>query len=220
MKRILLVEDDAALGTTLSERLRREGYQLRWAQNYAEATTALNVELFDAAIIDISLPDGDGFAIARHPKASGRLPILFLTAMNSAECRLEAFELGAADYIPKPFHLQELIIRLRRMLAPLADGPRAEIIDCGPFRLNAQGSAIEFADGATEFLPTKEFQLLKTLVQASPAAISREELCEKIWGEAANQRTVDNSILKLRQVLERTGKEWIRSVRGVGYQWS
>jgi len=115
MRELLLLEDDISLGETLKERLEREDYAISWSRSLAEAKQEFQAKRFNGAIIDIGLPDGDGFEMAREIRLSRPIPILFLTAMNSAEYRLEAYELGAADYIPKPFHLKELLLRLERV---------------------------------------------------------------------------------------------------------
>lgn len=216
MKRILLVEDDTALGTTLKERLAKEGYQVSWAQTLAAAREFAAKEKFDLAILDLGLPDGDGFSIGRDREILGNAPIVFLTAMNSAEWRLEAFELGAADYIPKPFHLKELLLRVEKILPK--EGP-AQRYQFKGFAVDVPTMSIVFDDGAREFLAQREFQFLKVLIEAAPEALQRDEALRNIWGQDSNQRTIDNTVLKLRNILQRTGEECIRSVRGIGYQW-
>ena len=212
----LVVEDDTALGTTLKERLAKEGYQVSWAQTLAAAREFAAKEKFDLAILDLGLPDGDGFSIGRDREILGNAPIVFLTAMNSAEWRLEAFELGAADYIPKPFHLKELLLRVEKILPK--EGP-AQRYQFKGLAVDVPTMSIVFDDGAREFLAQREFQFLKVLIEAAPEALQRDEALRNIWGQDSNQRTIDNTVLKLRNILQRTGEECIRSVRGIGYQW-
>src|SRR5438445_11604066 len=116
MKRLLLVEDDRSLGATLRERLQREKYDVYWAETKQRALKKLGEGLWDLVILDIGLPDGSGFELARLIKEKTSLPIMFMTALSSAEHRLEGFEIGAADFIPKPFHLRELLLRVKHVL--------------------------------------------------------------------------------------------------------
>ena len=117
MARVLLVEDDASLGRTLAERLEKENLTVQWAQTIAEAKSHLSSGAWDLAILDVRLPDGSGFGLARQIRKASTTPIMFMTALNSAESRLEGFEIGADEYLPKPFHLKEFIIRVRNVLA-------------------------------------------------------------------------------------------------------
>src|SRR5438132_4121169 len=109
MKRLLLVEDDRSLGATLCERLQREKYEVYWAETKQRALKKLGEGLWDLVILDIGLPDGSGFELARHIKEKTSLPIMFMTALSTAEHRLEGFEIGAAHFVPKPVHLSELV---------------------------------------------------------------------------------------------------------------
>ena len=117
MPRVLLVEDDPSLGRTLAERLVRDSLDVEWAQTIADAEKRLGASTWDLAILDVKLPDGSGFGLARHIKRTSTVPVMFMTAQNSAEARLEGFEIGADEYLPKPFHLKEFLIRVRHVLA-------------------------------------------------------------------------------------------------------
>lgn len=218
MKSLLLVEDDLNLGQTLTERLEGEGFRLFWAENLVDARAALEAQPFDLVILDIGLPDGSGFDFAREIRNQHPIPFLFVTAQASAESRLEGYELGAEEYIPKPFHFKELLMRVRHVLknhSPLK-------------RLEFEGVVIDFdkmtiekSDGSSERLALKDFQVLRLLIERSPAVVSRDEIVDKVWGEERfpSNRTVDNVILRLRQILGEEKNQWILSVRGVGYQW-
>lgn len=236
MRRLLLVEDDASLGETLKERLEKEGYAVTWAPDLATAGKALEGSL-DLIILDVNLPDGSGFAFAREFRKNRQTPLIFMTAMNSAEHRLEGYEIGAEEYIPKPFHLKELLLRVRHVLElhPTEAGSMASH-DASPAatsalpleRLQIGDKSVDFVaravigpDGVKEFLQTRDFLLLKTLIEASPSVVSRDEILNRVWGEDKfpSSRTVDNAIVRLRQVIGDVGGKKIRSVRGVGYQW-
>src|SRR5262249_45110867 len=116
MKRLLLVEDDRSLGATLHERLLREKYDGAWVETRQRALAKLEEGIWDLVILDIGLPDGSGFELARHVKEKKKLPIMFMTALSTAEHRLEGFEIGAEEFIPKPFHLRELLLRVEHVL--------------------------------------------------------------------------------------------------------
>lgn len=218
MKRLLLIEDDQTLGQSLQERLIREGFEVKWADNLLLARDLVRCEEFNLVILDVGLPDGSGFDFAREIRKMRPYPFIFVTAQNSAESRLEAYELGAEEYIPKPFHLKELLMRIRHVLSDHSTLRRLEL---GDIVIDFDGMVIERAQAQKEHLPLKDFQVLKLLIDKSPAVVSRDDIIEGVWGhdKFPTNRTVDNVILRIRQSLGPRGSELIRSVRGVGYQW-
>jgi two-component system phosphate regulon response regulator PhoB len=217
--KLLLVEDDETLGATLDERLQREGYQVTWVTTQANAQKAFSKNDFDLIILDVSLPDGTGFEFARKVRQSKTTPFLFVTAMNTAEYRLEGYELGAEEFIPKPFHLKELLIRIRHVLN--THPPQTNEVRAGDCKIDLAGQAIVRANGEREFLGARDFELLKFLITAAPRVVSRDQILDEVWGEDKypTARTIDNAIVRLRQLLGDEGAKHIRSVRGVGYQW-
>jgi two-component system phosphate regulon response regulator PhoB len=218
MGNLMLVEDDQPLGATLKERLEKEGHVVTWAISIDEAQKAIANNIFDLLILDIGLPDGSGLDFATSIRAVSPVPFLFLTAMNSAEYRLEGYELGAEDFIPKPFHLKELLLRVNKVLG--RKGINNKIIT-SHITIDLEQLSITFSDGRCEFPQTKDFKVLTLLIESSPAVVSREEILQQIWknDSLSTARTVDNSIVRLRQLLRRGEADLIRSVRGVGYQW-
>lgn len=222
-KRLLLVEDDVSLGETLMERLARD-YDVQWVETQAAAEAAVKAQTFDLIILDVGLPDGSGFDFARQVTKEASTPFLFVTAMNSAEHRLEGYEIGAEEYIPKPFHLKELLIRIKHVLDTHAPPSATALqgVTVGDRRIDLEAQAIVSPDGQREFLPARDFQLLKLLIEAAPRVVSRDEILDALWGEDKfpSHRTVDNTIVRLRQALADSGGRYIRSVRGVGYQWA
>ena len=218
MTRLLLVEDDETLGATLEERLVREGYSVQWVTTRVAAEAAFAREGFDLIILDVGLPDGSGFEFARNVQLKKKTPFLFVTAMNTAEYRLEGYEIGAEEFIPKPFHLKELLIRIRHVLE--THPPQSSEIQAGSHRIDLAGQAVVRPNGEREFIQARDFQLLKLLITASPKVVSRDQILNEVWGEDKfpTARTVDNAIVRLRQLLGDGGSH-IRSVRGVGYQW-
>jgi len=219
MSRVLLVEDDESLGRTLTERLQKEQLQVVWAKTIAAAERALAEGPWDLAVLDVKLPDGSGFVLARHIKRASLTPVMFMTALNSAENRLEGFEIGADEYLPKPFHLKEFILRVRHVLTtqrvPDVVRVRGRAIDLGA--LSVTGPA-----GDRAFLQVRDGRVLKLLISAAPAVVDRSEILDRVWGrdQFPTPRAVDNSIVRLRQALQDDEGEIIRSVRGVGYQWA
>ncbi|HVK62009.1 MAG TPA: response regulator transcription factor [Bdellovibrionales bacterium] len=218
MSRLLLVEDDSTLGETLRERLEKEGYTVRWVETQAAAELVFEKETFDLILFDVGLPDGSGFDLARKLRAKKPTPFVFITAMNSAEHRLEGYEAGAEEFIPKPFHLKELLMRVRHVLGTHAALSELKLEDR---TIDFNSQAIVMKSGEKEFVPARDFELLKLLVQSSPRVVSRDEILDRVWGEDRfpNQRTIDNAIVRLRHALGESGSKCIRSVRGVGYQW-
>lgn len=219
MSRVLLIEDDASLGRTLDERLRKERLEVTWVQTIADAERALQDGRWDLAIVDVKLPDGTGFGLARLIKRSSLTPVMFMTALNSAENRLEGFEIGADEYLPKPFHLKEFILRVRHVLATQRVPERVEavgrVIDLGALSVTAP-------DGQRTFLQVRDGHVLKLLISAAPSVVDRAEILDRVWGreEFPTARAVDNSIVRLRQALRDEDGKLIRSVRGIGYQWA
>lgn len=218
MKNLLLVEDDVSLGTTLKERLEKEGYAVIWSKTIAEATRDFKSKLMDLVILDVGLPDGSGFEFADTIRADGLTPFLFLTAQAGAQERLRGFELGAEEFIPKPFHLKEILLRVKHVLDNHSV-PRK--IYCGSVLIDFERMGVRKADGQIETLAMKDFQLLKYLISASPRVVSRDEILNSVWGEEKfpSNRTVDNAVVRLRHALDDEENNAIQSVRGVGYQW-
>ncbi|MBC7384846.1 MAG: response regulator transcription factor [Cryobacterium sp.] len=218
MKTLLLVEDDISLGATLKERLEKEGYSMLWSKTVAQAEKDFKSKPVDLVILDVGLPDGSGFELAETIRRAGMTPFLFLTAQAGAPERLRGFELGAEEFIPKPFHLKEILMRVKHVLENHAVLRK---VNYGKITIDFERMAVTRADGVVEALPVKDFQLLRYLVSVSPRVVSRDEILDSVWGEEnfPSNRTVDNAIVRLRQVIEHDGHQWIQSVRGVGYQW-
>ena len=183
-KSLLLVEDDPSLGETLQERLQREGYKVAWSESLAAAEKVAAGQNFDLIILDVNLPDGSGFTFAREVRKRKPTPFIFVTAMNSAEHRLEGYEIGAEEFIPKPFHLKELLMRVRHVLETHDPGEHSQIkFKAGDRVIDLQARAVVMPGGEREFLATRDFELLKLLIDVSPKALSRDEILEKLWGE-------------------------------------
>jgi len=215
---ILLVEDDVSLGQTLKERLEKAGYEVHWATSCEGATQLLDSSKHSLAILDITLPDGSGFDLAKIIKQKTVMPFIFMTAMNTAEYRLEGYELGAEEYIPKPFHLKELLLRVKHVLDQHST---SQVFEIGNIKIHFESLQIE-VDQEIHQLSIRDFQLLKLLLDRAPGVVSREEILDRIWGEDKfpSERTVDNAIVRIRQSLKDQDGILIKSIRGVGYQFN
>ncbi|RYZ85255.1 MAG: response regulator transcription factor [Proteobacteria bacterium] len=219
MRSLLLVEDDSSLGETLRERLSKD-YEVRWVQTVQSAKEFLSSHPnVDLVILDIGLPDGNGFDVAEFIEAQNMHPLfIFLTAQADAEARLRGFELGAEEFIPKPFHLKELLLRVKHVLDLHA--PQTEITIEGT-TINFSTMSVKKVTGQIEYPPTTDLKILQFLIEKAPRVVSRDEIINEVWGVDKNpsHRTIDNTIVRLRQMIGEKGESCIRSVRGIGYQW-
>lgn len=224
MARILVVEDETNVGTTLVERLEREGYSVDWAKSAKEALAFFDKKPIHLALLDVGLPDSSGFEVAVEiRKRSPGTAIIFLTAFSNPEDRIRGLELGAEDYVVKPFHFKELLLRiqngLRRAMALKEVIP--EPVQIGRGKVDFARFEVQ-VDGVSHSLTHKESRVLRLLLEAHERVVSRDEILNSAWSEDEfpTSRTVDNFILRLRKLLEPDINEptIIRSVRGVGYQ--
>jgi DNA-binding response OmpR family regulator len=220
MPRVLLVEDDASLGRTLAERLTKEELSVEWVKTLADGRKNIDAGGWDLAILDVMLPDGSGFSLGRYIKERTVVPVMFMTALNSAENRLEGFELGADEYLPKPFHLKEFILRVRHVLA--TQHLRKTIRVAPDLTIDLDAMSVQRHGAAPVFLQARDGRVLKLLCDSAPRVVDRSEILDRVWGEDRfpTARGVDNTIVRLRQALGDTEGRLIRSVRGVGYQWA
>ena len=215
--RILIVEDEPNLGLTLSEYLEGQGYQCALAATVSEGRKFFAKQSPQVVLMDINLPDGSGLDLAREFKrARDEINLLFLSAMNEPEIKVEGLEVGADDYITKPFALKELTLRLERIRpAP------AEIVH-GDLKIRFGSFEVEDAQGKTQTLGQKENAILRLLYENRGQALERERIIETIWGKDKfpSNRTVDNYIVRLRKWCESdpAGQVRIESIWGVGYK--
>ena len=222
MSAILIVEDEPNLGVTLNEYLASIGHTCALATNVKEAKSLF--EKIHPAIIlmDIGLPDGSGLDLAREfRKIRKDFVLLFLSALNDPEVRVEGLEIGAADYITKPFALKELTLRLKRILEN-SNTTLPEQIKIGPLQILFSSYEVIDANGNIIPLAQKECAILKLLYTKASQVITREEILNNVWGDDKfpSERTIDNYIVKLRKWCETDKKQnlSIQNVRGVGYK--
>ena len=223
---LLVVEDERNVGETLSERLQAAGYRVTLAESAARARQAWRSEAPKLALLDVGLPDGNGFALARELRAAApQTAIIFLTAHGNPEERVRGLEIGADDYLTKPFHFRELLLRIQNCLKraqDLADlpGEVRGMLRIGRAQVDFERYSAEVA-GEHHALTHKECAVLRLLASRVGKAVSRDEILDRAWSadEFPTSRTVDNFIVRLRRLVEVDAAEprVIRSIRGVGY---
>ncbi|WMJ89173.1 response regulator transcription factor [Anaerocolumna sp. MB42-C2] len=220
MKRIFLVEDDKAIAKNLILLLRSEGFTITHAPTQREALAALARNKFDLALVDISLPDGNGFTVCNEIKETGDIPVIFLTASGDEASVVTGLNIGADDYITKPFRPRELIARigtaLRKSGRPGTDFEiRGLLIDTA--------SGIVKKNGNEVFLSALEYRLLLVFINNPNSIITRTRLLDELWdaaGEFVNDNTLTVYIKRLREKIEEdpSSPQIILTVRGTGYR--
>lgn len=224
MKKILLIEDDVDLYSLLKYNLEKEGFQLVGANTGRGAVELCLRERPDLVILDIMLPDSDGLDICKRIRKHTEFqsaPIIFITARASETDRIVGLELGANDYIVKPFFIREVIARVKVQLRKPQD--TTSVLKVGELELDRSRCQI-WLRGVELQLTATEFRLLEFLMGRTGVVFSREQLLDAVWGDdrAVTDRTVDVYILRLRQKLESdpANPQMIRSVRGFGYSFN
>jgi DNA-binding response OmpR family regulator len=225
--RILLVDDEQSIQTLLSYPLRKDGYEVVQATNGRDALTRFEESPFDLVVLDVMMPQLDGLEVCRRLRARSTVPIIMLTAKAEEVDKVIGLELGADDYITKPFSLREFRSRVRAALRRGAMGRAEEIADDAPLRV--AGLEIDFARrsvtvrGEKVDLTFVEFEILTALARNPGRVFTRDMLLTRVWGDSAfrDQRTVDVHIRHLREKLEADAKdpEYLFTVRGVGYRF-
>ena len=222
---ILLVEDEGAITEPLAEALEREGFNAAIAGTAAEAMEVAGRREPDLVLLDIGLPDGSGLDVCRELRRASQVPIIMLTARGSEADRVAGLELGADDYIVKPFSAREVMARVRAVLrravpSPTGDGEPIRIgelsLDTAKYEARLDGKPLE--------LSRKEFELLRVLMQSSGSVLTREALIDEVWDMNwfGSTKTLDVHISGLRKKLGDDPKEprYIHTVRGVGFRFS
>jgi two-component system, OmpR family, phosphate regulon response regulator PhoB len=223
MKKIVLIEDDADLYSLIQYNLEKEGFAMVGSQTGKGALELCRRERPDLVILDIMLPDSDGLDICKGIRAHSELqhiPVIFLTARASETDRIVGLELGANDYIVKPFFVRELIARIKIHFR--GQQPSAKLLKAGALELDRPRCQVRLG-GQEIALTATEFRLLEFLMSRPGVVFSREQLLDSVWGHdrAVTDRTVDVYILRLRQKIEASeGVSFIRSVRGFGYSFN
>lgn len=216
--RILLAEDDVDLGTCITEGLTHHGYQVDWVQDGQLAITVLSTkgEHFDLAILDINMPKKSGEEVLKMIRDQGNaIPVFFLTAKDGISDRVKGLDLGADDYIVKPFDLDELCARIRS-IGRRSSGRAEPLLKVGDVELDPAGHVIKIFNEPVEF-SRREFALLQKLMEKSSTVVTRDILSQTLygWGDDVDSNTIEVHIHNLRKKIGDAAS--IRTIRGVGY---
>ncbi len=218
--RILLIEDDPRLAEMVSEYLGQAGFRVSAAGSGKEGLERLAREPFDALVLDLTLPDMDGLEVCRQLRARADTPVLMLTARGDAMDRVVGLELGADDYLPKPFEPRELLARLRAILRRRSGSEAGDVLRFGRVEIDRGARALRL-DGAERPLTGYQFALLLALAENAGRVMSRDALMDRLKGEPleAFDRSIDVHVSRIRQALEDDPKHprRILTVRGAGY---
>jgi DNA-binding response OmpR family regulator len=224
--RILLVDDEQGVQTLLTYPLRRDGYEVIAAQDGHEALRRFAEQRFDLVVLDLMLPKLDGIEVCKRMRSRSQVPIIMLTAKGDEIDKVVGLEMGADDYITKPFSMREFRSRvkaaLRRSRMPGAQQAVSEPIRSGDLHIDFERRAVTMR-GEPVRLTYVEFEILAALARAPGRVLSRETLLESVWGDSEyrDPRTVDVHIRHLREKIERQSRspEYLLTVRGVGYRF-
>lgn len=220
MTRILLVEDDKEIIANLTEFLTNEGFSIKNVTGQTAALEIIEKEKFDLVLLDVSLSDGNGFAVCSAVKSQSQIPVIFLTASSDEFSTVTGFDLGADDYIAKPFRPRELISRIKNVLR--LTGGTGSVTQLGDVLVDTvRGTASK--NGNDLYLSALEYRLLLVFINNRGAVLSRTKLLESIWdiaGEFVNDNTLTVYIKRLREKIEDDPQDpkIIKTVRGLGYK--
>ena len=223
--RILLIEDEESIHEPLAAALERDGFKTEVATTAAAALHSFHARAPDLVLLDIMLPDGDGRDLLREIRRTSRTPVIMLTARGEEMDRILGLELGADDYVSKPFSARELSARiravLRRMATPAPSAPA--LLEIGDVVMNLHTRAVKRAGDPLE-LTLKEFELLRILMEQAGQVVSREDLMDEVWDPNwfGSTKTLDVHISSLRKKIgdEAPSPRYIHTVRGVGFRFS
>ncbi|MFL2700270.1 MAG: response regulator transcription factor [Gammaproteobacteria bacterium] len=227
--KVLVIEDEPDIRKTLEYNLSREGYKVESCGSIEEANTFLENPSYSIILLDLMLPDGSGLDLCRQIKSNStiqEIPILILTAKDDEVDKVVGFELGADDYVTKPFSVRELILRVKAILkrntktSDLSNQTHEINRNFGSLKMNVESYEV-FINDEEIILTALEFKLLRQLVERRGRVQTRDQLLEDVWGYSSNitTRTVDTHIKRLREKLGSMGK-YVQTIRGLGYKFS
>ena len=218
---IFLLEDDEAIGIGLTYSLENEGYNVTLAKSVKEAEKIIDEKEFLLYILDLTLPDGSGYDVCKRIKAKGDLPVIFLTAYDDEVNVIMGFELGADDYISKPFRVKELMLRIKSVMRRYSNETSDGIIKINNLKINTNEAKV-YKNNEEIILTAMEYRLLLILLSNRGKVLSRTALLENIWdvaGDFVEDNTLTVYIKRLRDKIEEdpAKPEFIKTVRGLGY---
>jgi two-component system, OmpR family, alkaline phosphatase synthesis response regulator PhoP len=214
---VLLIEDEQNIGTLVRDYVARDGFQVLWVRSGEEGLAELDRHPVRLVILDVGLPGIDGFEVCRLMRARSSIPIIMLTARDEEPDRVAGLEVGADDYVPKPFSPRELVARIKAILRRTEHRTQEDILALQDVQLRRRAREVEVA-GQSVDLTGKEFDLLAFFMENAGAVLSRDLLLDRVWGMEfpGETRTVDVHVGQLRKKLGRP--ELIRTIRGAGYK--
>lgn len=224
MTRILVVEDEEALSEPLAFLLGREGFQTQVVDNGLDAVTEFERHGADLVLLDVMLPGQSGMEVCKQIRASSGVPIIMLTAKDSEIDKVVGLELGADDYVTKPYSARELIARIRAVLRRRGDAEETAeaAIESGPVRMDIERHVVTVA-GEAVTMPLKEFELLEMLLRNAGRVLTRAQLIDRVWGSdyVGDTKTLDVHIKRLRSKVEPDPSDprYVVTVRGLGYKF-
>jgi two-component system response regulator RegX3 len=227
MTRILIIEDEVSFSEALSFLLEKEGFETRVAETGKQGVQAFNEEQFDLILLDLMIPEMSGIDVCRTIRTTSNIPIIMLTAKDSEVDKVVGLELGADDYVTKPYSARELVARIKAVLrrgvadeAPSSDG--TGILNVGGIRMDIERHQVT-VKGALIPLPLKEFELLEFLMRNSGRVLTRGQLIDRVWGGDyyGDTKTLDVHIKRLRSKIEDdpANPVLIQTIRGLGYKF-
>ncbi len=214
---VLIVEDDHNIGNLVRTYLQRDGFGVIWVRSGEEGLAELARHAVGLVVLDVGLPGIDGFTVCRRVRESSPVPVIMLTARDEEADRVVGLELGADDYVPKPFSPRELVARVRAVLRRTQPQPRPDVLTVGEVEVRRDAREASRAGVALD-LTLKEFDLLTCFMEHAGIALSREQLLEHVWSLEfpGGTRTVDQHVAQLRAKLG--GDLRIDTLRGIGYK--
>ena len=223
MSKLLLVEDDTTLAISIEYSLKKEGYLVDTAHSYLKAMEFIDSNKYDLTILDIELPDGNGFELCKHIRKASNTPVIFLTAKDEEVNVVMGLDIGGDDYITKPFRLKELLSRIKAVIRRTNKNALDNILISNEIKIDLLESKV-YKNDEQIYLTPSEHKLLVFLMQNSKQVLSRARILEKLWdidSEFVDDNSLSVYIKRLREKIEddHTKPECIKTVRGTGYLW-
>lgn len=223
MRKILIVEDDLSISAGLKFYFKKNGLNVSTCDSFLEAKQTVIKEYFDLIVMDVGLPDGNGFELAKYVRTISQVPIVFLTAVDDQDNIYKGFELGGDDYITKPFSVKELFLRVNSILKRQVPTEQKKVRTSGDIKVDTLSVRVYKGEKVLDLTPT-EYKLVNLFIENAKVALSRDDILKNIWDtneELRGDNTISVYIKRLREKIENDAgyPEYIKTVRNVGYMW-